>query len=252
MRRKALCSAAFAAIAAIAACAIGTGCGSGDGNGAGRGEGLPRHLPRHLPLVEVAAEGASAGCFAILLTGDGGWAALDRGIARRLAERGIPVVGWSSPRYLWKPKSEERAAEDLAAVIEFYGAHWRLPKVALLGYSRGADALPAMAARLPDSLKARIREIGLLGAEPLYELEFRLADWIPGGPAVGKPVLPELLKLKGLPILCLYGTGEKGSLCPGLDPSLARVRAFPGGHHLGGDYRALADTLFPQESPPDK
>lgn len=219
---------------------LASGCGGGNGDA---------RLPG-LPLLEVPAPGPPAGWFAILLTGDGGWAALDRGIARRLAERGIPVVGWSSPRYLWKPKSEDQAAADLAAVIGAYGALWRQPKVALIGYSRGAGALPAMAARLPDSLKARIAEIALVGAETLYELEFHLADWIPGGPAVGKPVLPELLKLKGIPILCLYGTAEKGSLCPGLDPSLAEVRAFRGGHHLGGDYRALADTLFPRERPP--
>jgi type IV secretory pathway VirJ component len=205
--------------------------------------------PGNLPLVEVPAQGPPAGCFAILLTGDGGWAALDRGIARRLAERGIPVVGWSSPRYLWRPKSETRAAGDLATVIEAYGARWRRPKVALIGYSRGADALPAMAARLPDSLRARISKIALLAPETLYELEFHLSDWIPGGPAAGKPVLPELLKLKGLPILCLYGTGEKGSLCPGLDPSLAAVQAFHGGHHLGGDYTALADAIFPPGRP---
>jgi type IV secretory pathway VirJ component len=234
--------------AALAVCVIGAGCTSGDGNGPGSGQGPLRYLP----LVEVPSQGPPAGFFAILLTGDGGWAALDRGIARRFAERGVPVVGWSSPGYFWKPKSEDRAAWDLAAVIEYYRARWRLPGVALLGYSRGADALPAMAARLPDSLKARIREIGLMGAETRYELEFHPADWIPGGPAVGKPVLPELLKLKGLPILCLYGTGEKGSLCPGLDPSLAQVKAFRGGHHLGGDYRAVADTLFPQARPTER
>jgi len=204
---------------------------------------------RDLPLVEVPARGPPAGFFAILLTGDGGWAGLDRDLAAQLSGRGIPVVGWNSLKYLWKRKSEARAAQDLAAVIETYGQRWHLPKVAILGYSLGADALPAMAARLPDSLKARVSLLGLMGVETRYDLEFHITEWIPGKPE-GVPVLPELRKLKGMRIVCVYGTDEKGSLCPELaksdaDRSLAEVKAFRGGHHFGGDYQALADALFP-------
>jgi type IV secretory pathway VirJ component len=204
----------------------------------------PSGLTRGLPLVEVPAQGPPAGFFAILLTGDGGWAGLDRDLARQLSLRGIPVVGWNSLRYLWKRKSEARAAQDLAAVMETYGERWHTPKVALLGYSLGADALPAMAARLPDSLKARISLIGLMGVETRYDMEFHVSEWIPGKPE-GVPVLPELRKLKGLPIVCVYGSDEKGSLCPELDKSWAETKLFRGGHHFGGDYKALADALFP-------
>lgn len=204
----------------------------------------PSGLPRGLPLVEVPAQGTPAGFFAILLTGDGGWAGLDRDLAKQLSQRGIPVVGWNSLRYLWKRKSEARAAQDLAAVMEAYAERWHTPKVALLGYSLGADALPAMAARLPDSLKARISLIGLMGVETRYDMEFHVSEWIPGKPE-GVPVLPELRKLKGLPIVCVYGTDEKGSLCPELDKSWVEGKVFRGGHHFGGDYKALADALFP-------
>jgi type IV secretory pathway VirJ component len=206
-------------------------------------------LPPGLPLVEVPAEGPQADFFAILLTGDGGWAGIDRDLARQLSKRGIPVVGWNSLKYMWRRKSETRAAQDLAAVMQAYGGRWHKPKVALLGYSLGADALPAMAARLPDSLKQRVSLIGLLGVETRYDLEFHITEWIPGKPE-GAPVLPELRKLKGLHIVCVYGTDEKGSLCPELrkneaDKSLAEVKSFGGGHHFGGDYKALADSLFP-------
>lgn len=206
-------------------------------------------LPQGLPLVEVPAEGPQADFFAILLTGDGGWAGIDRDLARQLSKRGIPVAGWNSLKYMWKRKSEMRAAQDLAAVMQAYGGRWHKPKVALLGYSLGADALPAMAARLPDSLRQRVSLIGLLGVETRYDLEFHITEWIPGKPE-GVPVLPELRKLKGLHIICVYGTDEKGSLCPELlkneaDKTLAEVKSFTGGHHFGGDYKALADALFP-------
>ena len=47
-----------------------------------------------LPLVEVPVDGGADPRFAILLSGDGGWAGLDKDVAAALAARGIPVVGW--------------------------------------------------------------------------------------------------------------------------------------------------------------
>jgi type IV secretory pathway VirJ component len=228
-----------ATIAALLALAGGCG-GSGEGPGAGRG----------LPLIEVPSQAASSGMFAILLTGDGGWSSFDRGLSARLAARGIPVVGWSSLRYLWRRKDADSAAADLAAVIETYAAAWKRERVALLGFSLGADALPAMAARLPPEARGRVAMIGLLSPETRYELEFHFSGWIPGFPARGRPLLPEVRKLRGARLVCVYGAGEKDSLCPELDTAWAEVRVFPGGHHLGRDYGALADALFPPPASP--
>ena len=49
-----------------------------------------------LSLVEVPATSASRNTMVVLLTGDGGWADMDKTIAARLAAAGVPVVGWSS------------------------------------------------------------------------------------------------------------------------------------------------------------
>ena len=56
-----------------------------------------------LGLVEVTASGPGRDLMAVVLTGDGGWAEIDKRVAARLAESGIPVVGWSSLKYYWTP-----------------------------------------------------------------------------------------------------------------------------------------------------
>ena len=55
--------------------------------------------------------------FALLLTGDGGWAGLDQELAARLAASGVPTVGLNSLKYFWtrahagrRPRATSRAS----------------------------------------------------------------------------------------------------------------------------------------------
>jgi len=58
------------------------------------------------------------------------------------------------------------------------------------------------------------------------------------------PVVPELEKLRGLRILCFYGTGDKETVCNDLDQGL--VTAFPieGGHRFGNRYGPIAEEII--------
>ena len=64
-----------------------------------------------LPLVEVPASTATdRHDMAIIVTGDGGWAELDKRVAAGLADAGVPTVGLSSLRYFWTPRSSSTSA----------------------------------------------------------------------------------------------------------------------------------------------
>jgi type IV secretory pathway VirJ component len=89
-----------------------------------------------LPLVELPAQGTPLGVLAVILSGDGGWANIDRDIGTQLAARGVGVVGFNSLRYFWTRRTPEGAAEDLARILRHYVAAWHPRRVLLLGYSR--------------------------------------------------------------------------------------------------------------------
>ena len=109
-----------------------------------------------LPLVEVpAAPGPTPDLMAVMLTGDGGWAGLDKGLAATFAARGIPVVGWNSLRYFWSARTPEGAAGDLDRILRHYLAAWGKSRAILVGYSFGADVLPFLASRLPPETRAK-------------------------------------------------------------------------------------------------
>jgi type IV secretory pathway VirJ component len=128
-----------------------------------------------LGLVEVGASGgANTGAMAVILTGDGGWADIDKTVAAGLAAAGVPVVGWSSLRYYWTPRTPEAAARDLARIVEHYSAAWKRQRVLLVGYSFGADVLPFLVNRLPSSALARISSVSLLGLSDTAAFEFHV------------------------------------------------------------------------------
>jgi type IV secretory pathway VirJ component len=203
-----------------------------------------------LPLVEVPAGGGTpTDRLAVIVSGDGGWAGIDREVGGALAARGIPVVGLNSLSYFWRGRTPDGIAKDLSRILEHYFAVWGKQRALLVGYSMGADVLPFMVDRLPEALRDRVDLVALLGPEKMASFEFHVTQWLGGGSSTDRPVMPEVQKLAGRPrLLCLYGKEESGSICPGLDPALGRSIGFSGSHHFGGNYGALADRIL-QELP---
>lgn len=195
-----------------------------------------------LPLVPIPPSGGHCDTLVLVVSGDGGWAALVRSLADAFEARGFGVLGMDSLRYFWTPRTPDAAAADVARALESYAAEWRVKRIVLVGYSRGADVLPFLVRRLPPALRSQVALVALLGPGRETTFEFHVTDWLgqgSGDPAV-LPVLPEVEALHGTRILCVQGEGEEDSLCDDLPPGLAEHATLPGGHHFDGDYEALA------------
>jgi type IV secretory pathway VirJ component len=198
---------------------------------------------RDLALTDVPVSSpARQDTMAVILSGDGGWADLDKQIAIELSARGIPSVGWSSLRYYWTPRTPDGAAADLARVIRHYMSQWAATRVVLVGYSFGADVLPFLVNRLPASLLSHVRSVALLGLSNTADFTFHVSDWIrPGGPTQYQTV-PETERLN-VPVVCVRGAGEDDSACRNLKGAHITVREVGQGHHFSGDAARLADLI---------
>lgn len=203
-----------------------------------------------LPLVEVPAKGAEGDTLAVILSGDGGWASIDKEMGDTLSQDGIPVVGLNSLQYFWKQRTPDGMGMDLERILRHYLQAWHKEKALLIGYSRGADVLPFAAARQPADLLDRVPAIALLGPSRAVAFKFHVTDWLTSGNGKSAlPVRPEVEKLRGRKILCFYGIEEKDSLCRDLGPDQARVYALRGAHHFGGDYREIAHMILTDAKP---
>lgn len=196
-----------------------------------------------LELAEVPATAPGVtDTMAVILTGDGGWAELDKAVAANLAARGIPVVGWSSLTYYWTPRTPERASADLARIVSHYTAAWHRPRVVVIGYSFGADVAPFLVNRLPDDVRSHVSRLGLLAPSASAAFEFHVAGWIGAEFGEHLPTHPEIERLM-VPTVCVTPQDEPAASCIAVNPQVRAVSASPG-HHFGGEYGRLVESIL--------
>jgi type IV secretory pathway VirJ component len=193
-----------------------------------------------LPVIEVAASGGTD-TFGVFLSGDGGWAGFDEELSERLAERGIPIIGFDSLRYFWRARTPEGTASDIAHIIEHYRSTWKRDKVLLIGFSQGADVLPFVMNRFTPATRASIASAVALSISSKASFEFHLSNWL--GPSGDASTLPEIQRLGRDPVVYVCGTSDGDAICPQLDPSAFQLVSLPGDHHFDDAYDKLVEII---------
>ena len=236
-------------LAAGLACGLLAACSLNVGRPALAAAGAPAG-PR---VIERPAT-APGNALAVIYSGDNGWAQRVRRIAKGLAGAGVPVIGISSPYYFARAPSQDRAARDLAALIDRYGAAWDRRQVVLVGYSYGADTLPLIVAALPPEARGRVRLVVLMSPADRADLDFRGASWFNLTTPWARPVAPALAGLGDIPVICLHAEHDPRAACDRLAaPGMQSVK-LPGGHSYAGQeapvVRAILDRIKPGASAP--
>lgn len=199
---------------------------------------------------------------AIIYSGDGGWADLDRRLGIAFIDRGIPVLGVNTFKYYWRERSPEDSARELDALMTKYADAWGKRRIWLVGFSFGADVLPTIIDGLSPANRARITQLVLLSPsrDATFEIELEgymiQQGWFKEhlktllqhvNPIRHYDSLPPLQALHGQPpTVCYYGVDESDdSVCtePGL-PAWVTVHPKKGDHHFDGGYQPLATQML--------
>jgi len=212
---------------------------------AGRAPGtpMPPATVADLPVIEIPATAGKSDMLVILLSGDGGWASIDKEVAASLAADGVPVVGFDSLRYFWSKRTPESTAVDIDRLIRYYLSAWKKRRVVLVGFSQGADVLPFIVNRLPAATLEHVSLATFLSLGKRADFEFKLTNWVSSSKA-GMPIQPEVDRFPAGLGQCVYGVEDKDSLCPKIDPNRMALTKFPGGHHFDGDNDKVAAAII--------
>jgi len=200
--------------------------------------------PLGLPLAVMPAKPAYD-TMAVIYSGDGGWRDIDKEVGGVLQADGVPVVGLDSLRYFWTRRSPEETAHDLSRIIDTYRSHWHVRNVVLIGYSFGADVLPAAFNALSPQEKAQVSQISLLGLSHQTQYQIKVTGWLGlrSRSADGDPT-HELKSIDPARVQCIQGEDEDDSGCPAAGKLGDEHVVLPGGHHFGGDYETVAARIL--------
>ncbi|MGE6207523.1 AcvB/VirJ family lysyl-phosphatidylglycerol hydrolase [Aeromonas media] len=209
----------------------------------------PSRVGTDLGLVELPVAQASSAPMVVFMSGDGGWAALDKGLGAELQRHGMPVVGWSSLSYYWKKKTPEQATADLVRILSDYQSRWGRQRWLLVGFSFGAEIVPFVINRLPQAYRNSLVGAVMLSPSTASDFEIHVSDMVVHDKAGSYPTLPEVKAIKSLPLLCVQGADDDSpvKLCPHLQQQNVTTVTLPGSHHFDDDYgvlyRSIADRL---------
>lgn len=199
-----------------------------------------------LPLALVETE-ARYGLMSIIISGDGGWRDIDKKVASYLAEDGVPTVGLDALRYFWSERTATETARILERIIDAYAPRFGAEKLILIGYSFGANVLPATYLELRPEYRSRVVMLSLIAPSTKADFEIAVTGWL-GVDGEGKAGITADHVRAGDPsrVQCIYGLAEKESACHALRGSTVSVLGLKGGHHFDGDYRALTARILDQ------
>ncbi len=152
--------------------------------------------------------------------------------------------GSNSLRYFWSSKTPEQVGRDLDRIVAHYQAEWGVHDVLLIGYSFGADVLPASYNRMSPATQSAVVEVSLLGLAEEALFEFHVSGWLGLTGSDALPIAPEVARLDVAKVQCFYGEEEDDSLCRTPVLASAELIETKGGHHFDGDYQALARRII--------
>lgn len=198
--------------------------------------------PLGLPLTVLEAK-PTMDTMAIIYSGDGGWRDLDKDVGSFLQQDGVPTIGIDSLRYFWSEKKPEEIASDLSRIIETYRKEWKVKNVILIGYSFGADVLPATFNLLPEKDKSRVVQMSLLSLSNEVSYEISVGGWLGVSGSGTQDPVTDLEKIDPKIVQCVYGTEDEDAACPALKDKGAEVIGIDGGHHFDEDYESLTKRI---------
>jgi type IV secretory pathway VirJ component len=181
---------------------------------------------------------------ALLISGDGGWYSFEQSIADNLAGDGIPTIGLDSKKYFWKRRTPEQTAEDIAISLKYYSKEWGKDRFILIGYSLGAEIVPFIINRLPQEMKAKIISSVLLSPDISTDFEIHISNMLGMGNRQNTyNVADEIIAMQPVPVLIIFGSGEKTEVPDLLKGKEVIIKKIPGDHHYKFDIPLIIKTI---------
>jgi type IV secretory pathway VirJ component len=201
-------------------------------------------LPGDMPLVIIPSAAKDTMEMVFMISGDGGWTSFDQTLGMHFAEKGLPIVGLDAQKYFWNAKTPEESSSEIARAVMHYMQQWNKKSFILVRYSFGACVAPFIADKFTDSIKQYLKGIYCLSPDETADFEVHIADMLEFNTSEKYLVTKEMIKVKALNPVCIFGDEEDSTVRYNFSASGVKVLTIPGNHHYNNDYTGLVDNIL--------
>lgn len=197
--------------------------------------------PGDLPIKEWNT--TSENPFVLYISGDGGFNNFSTGLCTAISKAGFSITAINAKSYFWSKKTPEQAANDIGDYLEKKLKERKNKQIVLAGYSFGADVIPFIANKLPDSLKKNLLAVVLLSPSSSTDFEIHWTDILGWNKKRNMDVVAGINKMNVPKTVTIFGSDEDDF--PVKDIKLVNYNneILPGGHHLDGDTGKVAGVM---------
>lgn len=194
-----------------------------------------------MPVKEWAS--SSQLPFVVYLSGDGGFNAFSNNLCDALNKAGYSVTAINSRSYFWGKKTPEQAAHDIAVYLEPQ-LNKKNRQLILAGYSFGADVLPFIVNRLPESVRKNLVSVILLSPSTSTDFEIHFMDMIGANAKRSMDVVAELNKMNAQKTAAIFGSDDAVFPVNTIKLSNYSFETLAGGHHFEGNADKVAQAMI--------
>jgi type IV secretory pathway VirJ component len=184
-----------------------------------------------LPLIVMPAEANANTPLVLFITGDGGWKNFDPRLAQQFLNRQAPVVALNALHYFWSRKTPEQTTATVQMLLEKYMKRWHKQTFILVGFSFGADVMPFIVNRLPDTLMRSCKGVALFSPGTTTDFEIHLSQMMSSHRRWRYDVVKEMESMKPVRLLSFFGDEEHEFPVKILSKPGWQVIYLHGGHH---------------------
>lgn len=195
-----------------------------------------------LPVKEWSSSSQSP--FVLYISGDGGLNDFSTGLCETVNKAGYNITAVNAKSYFWSKKTPEQTATDIATYLEDQLRQQKTGKVVMVGYSFGADVIPFIFNRMPDSLKNKIITVIMLAPSSSTDFEVHWSDILGGSKKRSMDVASEINRMGTQKTVTVFGQDDDS-----FPTSIIKLKNYinenlPGGHHFDGNTNEVAKTLM--------
>lgn len=184
-----------------------------------------------LPLIVLPAPADDNMPMVLMITGDGGWKNFDPRLANQFLQEKAPVVALNALHYFWTKKTPDQTALAVESLLNTYMRQWHKNSFILAGFSFGADVLPFVINRLPESMMEQCKGVALFSPGTSTDFEIHISQMLSDHRQWKYNVVQEMESMKPVKLLCFFGDEEHEFPVNMIPNHHWQLIYLKGGHH---------------------